>query len=41
MPPPSADRNLLLGIPDLQSDFVSRDALITAMPAWVLDKAQP
>jgi WD40 repeat protein/serine/threonine protein kinase len=37
---PSADRNLLLGILALQMDFVSRDALITAMNAWVLDKSK-
>jgi hypothetical protein len=34
----SADRNLLFGILALQMDFVSRDALITAMNAWVLHK---
>ena len=37
----SADRNLLFGILALQLDFVSRDALIAAMNAWVLDKSQP
>jgi serine/threonine-protein kinase len=42
MPPsPGADRNLLFGILALQVDFVSRDALIAAMNAWVLDKAKP
>jgi formylglycine-generating enzyme required for sulfatase activity/tRNA A-37 threonylcarbamoyl transferase component Bud32 len=42
MPPsPAADRNLLFGILALQMDFVSRDALIAAMHAWVLDKARP
>jgi formylglycine-generating enzyme required for sulfatase activity/tRNA A-37 threonylcarbamoyl transferase component Bud32 len=40
-PPPAADRNLLFGILALQMDFVSRDALIAAMNAWVLDKAKP
>jgi serine/threonine protein kinase len=35
-----ADRNLLFGIIALQMDFVSRDALIAAMHAWVLDKAK-
>ena len=41
MPPsPCADRNLLFGILALQMDFVSRDALIAAMNAWVLDKAK-
>ena len=38
---PSADRNLLFGILALQMDFISRDALIQAMNAWVLDKAKP
>src|SRR5438132_4504796 len=37
----SADRNLLFGILALQMDFISRDALIAAMHAWVLDKAKP
>jgi formylglycine-generating enzyme required for sulfatase activity/tRNA A-37 threonylcarbamoyl transferase component Bud32 len=42
MPPhPAADRNLLFGILALQMDFVSRDGLIAAMHAWVLDKAKP
>src|SRR5579884_2327826 len=30
--------NLLFGILALEMDFISRDALITAMHAWVLDK---
>jgi serine/threonine protein kinase/tetratricopeptide (TPR) repeat protein len=34
----AADRNLLLGIIALQMDFISRDALIAAMNAWVLKK---
>jgi WD40 repeat protein/tetratricopeptide (TPR) repeat protein/tRNA A-37 threonylcarbamoyl transferase component Bud32 len=38
---PDADRNLLFGILALQLDFVSRDELIAAMHAWVLDKAMP
>jgi hypothetical protein len=38
---PSADRNLLFGILALQMDFVSRDALITAMKAWILAKNRP
>ncbi len=37
----SADRNLLFGILALQMDFISRDALIGAMNAWVLDKHKP
>jgi hypothetical protein len=36
-----ADRNLLFGILALQLDFVTRNALIQAMHAWVLDKAKP
>src|SRR5690348_16275896 len=36
-----ADRNLLFGILALQMDFISRDALVQAMHAWVLDKAKP
>src|SRR5712692_2731434 len=38
---PNADRNLLFGIVALQMDFISREALIAAMHAWVLDKAKP
>ncbi len=38
---PSADRNLLYGILALQMDFVTRDQLVAAMNAWVLDKAKP
>jgi hypothetical protein len=36
----SADRNLLFGILALQMDFISRDALIQAMHAWVLEKSK-
>jgi hypothetical protein len=36
-----ADRNLLFGILALQMDFITRDALIAAMNAWVLDKSKP
>jgi hypothetical protein len=39
--PASADRNLLFGILALQLDFVTRDALLTAMNAWVLAKHKP
>src|SRR5580698_9495124 len=35
------DRNLLFGILALQMVFVSRDQLIAAMHAWVLDKQKP
>jgi serine/threonine protein kinase/lipopolysaccharide biosynthesis regulator YciM len=38
---PDADRNLLFGILALQLDFVSRDQLIGAMNAWVLEKSRP
>ena len=31
----AADRNLLFGILALQMDFITRDALIAAMNAWV------
>jgi serine/threonine-protein kinase len=41
MPDPAADRNLLFGILALQMDFVSRDGLVAAMNAWVLDKGKP
>ena len=43
MPPDShaADRNLLFGIVALQMDFITRDQLIAAMNAWVLDKRKP
>jgi serine/threonine protein kinase/tetratricopeptide (TPR) repeat protein len=34
----STDRNLLFGILALQMSFVSRDQLVGAMNAWVLDK---
>jgi hypothetical protein len=36
-----ADRNLLFGILALQMDFITRDALIAGMNAWVLDKSKP
>ena len=40
-PAAAADRNLLFGILALQMDFISRDSLVAAMNAWVLDKARP
>jgi serine/threonine-protein kinase len=40
MPSHSSDRNLLFGILALQMDFISRDDLVTAMNAWVLDKSR-
>jgi serine/threonine protein kinase len=39
--PPTADRNLLFGILALQMDFISREALLAAMHAWVLAKEKP
>src|SRR5438270_417474 len=36
-----ADRNLLFGILALQMDFITRDQLVAAMHAWVLDKGKP
>src|SRR5262245_22253658 len=36
-----SDRNLLFGVLALQMDFVSRDALIAAVNAWVLGKSKP
>ena len=41
MPGQPADRNLLFGILALQMDFVTRDGLIAAMNAWVLEKHRP
>jgi serine/threonine-protein kinase len=41
MSAPSHDRNLLFGILAVQMDFISRDALVAAMNAWVLTKAKP
>jgi hypothetical protein len=41
MPNAHADRNLLFGVLALQMDFISRDALVAAMNAWVLDKTRP
>src|SRR5438876_943530 len=40
LPSSSADRNLLFGILALQMDFISRDQLVTAMNAWVLEKSK-
>jgi serine/threonine-protein kinase len=37
----TADRNLLFCMLALQMDFVSRDAVIGAVNAWVLDKKKP
>jgi hypothetical protein len=42
MPPPhdQSDRNLLLGILAYQNAFITRDALVTAMQAWLYDKGR-
>jgi serine/threonine-protein kinase len=37
----SADRNLLFGILAVQLDFVTKDAVIAGMGAWLLNKAKP
>jgi eukaryotic-like serine/threonine-protein kinase len=41
MPTVDADPNLIFGILALQMDFISRDALIAALNAWVLEKSRP
>ena len=41
MPNSQSDRNLLFGILALQMDFISREALVQAMNAWVLTKTKP
>src|SRR5438105_3549770 len=40
-PSPCADRNLIFGLLALQMDFVSREQLLEAMNAWMLDKHTP
>src|ERR1700691_2044334 len=35
------DRNLLFGVLALQMDFITRDAFLAAIAAWVLQKAKP
>ena len=35
------DRNLLFGVLALQLDFISREAFLAAMGAWVMQKAKP
>jgi hypothetical protein len=41
MPAPDADRNLIFGLLALQMDFLSREQLLDAMHAWMLDKHCP
>ena len=38
--PGPADRNLLFGILALQMDFISREQLVAAMNAWVIEKSK-
>ena len=38
---PNTDRNLLIGILVLHMDFISKDALVQGMHAWVLEKHKP
>src|SRR5689334_13138311 len=40
-PTPTADRNLIFGLLALQMDFVTREQLIDAMTAWMLEKQTP
>ena len=40
-PSPVADRNLIFGLLALQMDFVTREQLLDAMHAWMLDKQTP
>jgi eukaryotic-like serine/threonine-protein kinase len=37
----NSDRNLLFGVLALQMDFLSRDALIAGLHAWVLERQKP
>src|SRR6516162_7345337 len=41
MNPRHSDRNLLFGILALQLEFIDRDALVSAMQAWLLAKHRP
>jgi len=41
MSPPATDWNLLFGILAWQMNFVSKDALLRGMNAWILGKAKP
>ncbi len=41
MPRRASDRNLLFGILALQMEFISREALISAMHLWILEKQRP
>src|SRR5271156_5498880 len=40
-PSPAAERNLIFGLLALQMDFVTREQLLDAMNAWMLDKQTP
>jgi WD40 repeat protein/serine/threonine protein kinase len=37
----SSDLNLLFGMLALQLDFITKDQLLSAMQAWILDKSKP
>ncbi len=41
LPRTGSDRNLLVGILAVQMDFISRDALLNGMNAWILQKSRP
>ena len=41
MTAPAGDRNLLFGLIASHLDFVTRDQLLDAMNAWMLEKHQP
>jgi serine/threonine-protein kinase len=40
-PAPAADRNLIFGLLALQMDFVTREQLLDALHAWMLEKQTP
>jgi len=40
-PEGDAERGLLFGVLAMQMDFISREALIAAVSAWVVDKSKP
>jgi hypothetical protein len=40
MPSSNVDRNLLFGCLALQNNFISREELITAVSAWLVDKSR-
>jgi serine/threonine-protein kinase len=40
-PSPNVDANLVFGVFALQMDFITRNELIEAMNAWIIDKSKP